>query len=327
MDVPAVLNGSWKRWAWVPLSIGCAVILFTGVAMLRGKTPRLNLSLQAEGDRLALQWDEGQSAVQAAVRGSLVINDGQDRREIELTPDDMMSGRITYRPHNDDVTLSLELRERDGRVVTKSLRTIDSRLTTAPQAVQAEPEAAGFVPPPESTTVTVLSSPPPAPKARPVPPVQKRPAFRPPSLMPRRERQTVQIAAAAPLPPSNYDGALQAIEWQQPTEPPPYVETRVPDDPMVFQPPTSRIKPEPKPEMSRLPSYVINSLPPSATVVASIDEQGRITDLRLAPGQKLDPMVGAEVLRVAALWQFKPARLHGQPVASEHGIVFRFRAR
>jgi TonB family protein len=61
------------------------------------------------------------------------------------------------------------------------------------------------------------------------------------------------------------------------------------------------------------------------SVLVMVDRTGHVTSAQVEPGKGLTPRsltLAAE--RAAQQWVFEPARLDGQPVPSQHSIVFQF---
>ncbi len=64
---------------------------------------------------------------------------------------------------------------------------------------------------------------------------------------------------------------------------------------------------------------------PEVEVTVKVDKDGRVTEAHVVSGRKKvkEALVGAALV-AAKQWSFEPAKLHGQPVASEHTIIFQF---
>ena len=76
--------------------------------------------------------------------------------------------------------------------------------------------------------------------------------------------------------------------------------------------------PRPKPDLSNLPSGTRGDV----IVDVTIDESGRISDLKLVKG--IEPTVDETVIATVRQWVFNPANRDGQPIASEQQILFHY---
>lgn len=56
---------------------------------------------------------------------------------------------------------------------------------------------------------------------------------------------------------------------------------------------------------------------------ATIDQNGDVTDVKVLKGLRMD--LNEAALRAAGQWKFKPATLHGRPVAVYYNLAFNFR--
>jgi len=72
------------------------------------------------GGQLEVRWDITPRAL-LAKRGRLEITDGESRREIQLDPEQLRGGRLTYAPSNGDVRLRLNLDAKDSGIVSDAV--------------------------------------------------------------------------------------------------------------------------------------------------------------------------------------------------------------
>lgn len=78
------------------------------------------------------------------------------------------------------------------------------------------------------------------------------------------------------------------------------------------------------PNVSLLPHMMVASAG-QVNVIVTVDKTGHVTSARVEPGKNVPPRpVVAAAERAAQQWVFEPARLDGQPVLSEHSIIFQF---
>lgn len=80
----------------------------------------------------------------------------------------------------------------------------------------------------------------------------------------------------------------------------------------------AKYSPRPRPDLSRMPSGT------RADVIldVTIDENGRISDLKLVKG--IEQTIDETVIAAVRQWVFNPANRDGQPVASEQELRFHY---
>jgi len=76
--------------------------------------------------------------------------------------------------------------------------------------------------------------------------------------------------------------------------------------------------PRPKPDLSSLPSGTRGDV----ILDVTIDESGRISDLKLVKG--IERTVDETVIATVRQWVFNPANRDGQPIASEQELLFHY---
>lgn len=77
------------------------------------------------------------------------------------------------------------------------------------------------------------------------------------------------------------------------------------------------------PDVSLLPQMLVTSAG-EVNVIVTIDKTGHVTSARAEPGKNVPRALVAAAEHAAQQWVFEPARLDGQPVLSEHSIIFQF---
>jgi hypothetical protein len=96
-----------RGWVWIPLSfvflllgvvLGFQAALTMGPKVAGGATIdySLGLSVTREGANLSVKWDREASAVKAAQRGVLEIEDGGYNKPVELDPAQLRNGSILF---------------------------------------------------------------------------------------------------------------------------------------------------------------------------------------------------------------------------------------
>jgi protein TonB len=139
-----------RQWAMVALII--AVLVALGIFRFRGsvsKAPRaelhidssLGLKFERTGTDLQLTWNPSSAAIENAIGGQLLINDGPINKTVNLEPSDLARGTITYSPLTDDVVLRLQVNTPDSsQPVTESVRIVGGLpgLPSTPPSSMAE---------------------------------------------------------------------------------------------------------------------------------------------------------------------------------------------
>ena len=109
------------------------------------------------------------------------------------------------------------------------------------------------------------------------------------------------------------------------TNQPPATATAMPNYAGRYMPP----KPahEVLPDLSIVPAALVLSAG-QVNVTVTVDKTGHVTSAHVEPGENMParPILSAAE-RAAQQWVFEPARLDGQPIPSQHSIVFQFSRR
>jgi hypothetical protein len=117
---------------WVPLSfifllLGVALGFLAATMSIRPQLPagsndpyNLNLSVSKQGNDLLVKWDRTALATRTASKGSLTIEDGNYRKVVQWSAQDLQSGSVVYPPVSNNVKIRLEvvLSGRDSLVET-----------------------------------------------------------------------------------------------------------------------------------------------------------------------------------------------------------------
>lgn len=121
---------------WVPLSfifllLGVALGFLAATMSIRPQLPagsndpyNLNLTVSKQGSDLLVKWDRTALATRTASRGSLTIEDGNYRKVVQWTAQDLQNGSVVYPPASNNVKFKLEvvLSGRDSLVETVEWR-------------------------------------------------------------------------------------------------------------------------------------------------------------------------------------------------------------
>ena len=222
-----------RRWLWVPalLLVGALGGFFglqyskrSGTNENGGPLP-LKLAVFENQTQLDVVWDRESSSVTGARSGVLTIQDGNFRRDIELTPIQLRDGRVRYSRITGDVSVRLEVTSPSGQSQTESIRLIAKDVAPPASAEGSKPVESATQPPAE--TAVTATAPPPAPKPDPVadpprrespPPVAATPAEAKPERPTTKKKAAVRAASrpkpevAEPAPPPAPEPAEAVID-------------------------------------------------------------------------------------------------------------------
>ena len=106
-----------KKWPWL---LGWAAVVIVaamfGYKAWIGKPVEepVGLSVVEREGQLRIEWNRTAHPVSAAVRGTLVINDGKNTRTFALAPRELATGSYTYARETGDVEVRLQVEDADG---------------------------------------------------------------------------------------------------------------------------------------------------------------------------------------------------------------------
>jgi len=338
-----------RAWIWV---IGAVAVVAAGtvlyeVARAATRPPEptgVGLRIECQGNDLLLLWDAGRPAVRRAVRGSLSISDGSYKKQLDLDPGQLRSGRVFYSADTGDVLVQLDVVDRWGQHAAESTRVLGPARDTAPvqnasvAPVRQEPVARPPEPPPAPKVRRTLE-----PAAARVRPPAAEPAVRT-SAAPspsRAMKPAVQPAVALAPPPSAEE--IARLAPQKPVAP------ALLEEP-AKQPP-SELPPAAPPQASAAqpaataatvaggPGYVgpkvlqrVNPMVPPTVraflrrdevvrLMVSLDASGKVVAAQPASGNTQLAKLATNTLDQ---WRFEPAKLNGSNVPGDITLVFRF---
>ena len=351
-------------WIIAGLLAAIGVILaqhFRVTKLLSHQRQATELQLQPvrTGSQWELRWDKNAPAVRAAERAQLTVSDGSRVTELELDTSEIQHGYVLYSPETSDVTFRMDMHDRDGRSLTESVRALasvpadqtiveeasthrpSSRLAQNPRreqpaanVISATDLASGRAiaengPGSHSSSLTDAND-----KHHSDNPASTKPSSQQ-SLaeqLPPRGRalaggalgQTRAVpigAAGSNVPPVN-DSRPGALAHSVPR--PSAAENGTVAE--AYAPPEYV---PPQPLQKAAPVFrnigVMSSAATDVGVVVHVDQDGRVATARLGPtsGSINSPLTDA-ALEAARQWTFEAARSHGNRVASDYTIVFRF---
>jgi hypothetical protein len=121
-----------SKWPWLAAWGGAVLIAaLLGVRyIVLTPTPQpLELSVVEHNGQLQVEWNHDAKAVLSAVRGSLIVTDGQTPRTIKLTQDDLERGDFIYQRVTDNVEVRMSVQNAAGEEIDSKTTTF---LATAP---------------------------------------------------------------------------------------------------------------------------------------------------------------------------------------------------
>jgi TonB family protein len=128
------------RWVWISLIMllvleGAYVEYRIGGSKSIATSPSrdaLDLSVNRDADRLTVSWNQNATIIATAKGATLRIQDGLHEENLDLSPEQLRSGRIIYSPFSDDVSFRLEVTDaKAARTVSEWVRALGS-LTKSP---------------------------------------------------------------------------------------------------------------------------------------------------------------------------------------------------
>ena len=114
-----------KKWPWL---VGWALLVILAVVFgLRYWTTKpvaepVGLSVLEREGQLRIEWNRAARPVTAAVRGTLVINDGKDTQTFALAPRELTMGSFTYARKSGDVEVRMQVEDGEGAKIQEASR-------------------------------------------------------------------------------------------------------------------------------------------------------------------------------------------------------------
>lgn len=114
-----------KKWPWL---VGWAVLVIVGAVfglrywMMRPVAEPIALAVVEQEGQLHIEWNHASRPVTAAVRGTLVINDGSNTQTFALSPRDLTAGNYTYERKTGDVEVRMSVEDAEGGKVQEASR-------------------------------------------------------------------------------------------------------------------------------------------------------------------------------------------------------------
>jgi hypothetical protein len=84
----------------------------------------LGLKVTSKSQQVEILWDHGSKAIQEADKAVLRITDGNVTEAVPFDSRQLQDGALVYKPWTNDVSVRMEVNERDGRQVSESIRVV-----------------------------------------------------------------------------------------------------------------------------------------------------------------------------------------------------------
>lgn len=114
-----------RKWPWL---VGWAVLVLLAVVfglrywMFRPAIEPISLAVVEREGQLRIEWNHASRPVNAAVRGTLVINDGSNTQTFALSPRELTAGGYTYERKTGDVEVRMSVEDAEGGKVQEASR-------------------------------------------------------------------------------------------------------------------------------------------------------------------------------------------------------------
>jgi periplasmic protein TonB len=258
---------------------------------------------------------------------TLWITDGLDESKLELTPDQVRSGALDYRPVNVDVNFRMQVGP-----FTESLRIIRNEQQIAAVTTPSKPATVAPIALP-SVLETVPAVKPERKSKRLKQPTQQ-PAH-PVAETPVRDQPVERSREVEAPPPPQL--ALGPTRFDRPPIP-----NRAPELPKVTAtvenprvsplkkafgwmriPGTNRKDFTPPKAVKQVQPHVYAKKATSVAVQVAIDDHGYVWDADLLT-KDIDSELGLSAVEAAKRWRFEPARVEDKPVGSNMVVRFHF---
>jgi hypothetical protein len=286
-----------------------------------------DIGFQVESRRtdLRITWDQLAEPLKRARIGLLTISDGESKREVPLTAEQLHAGSVSYTPLTSQIDLRLEVFTETGERISEQALAIWVRSGAPPtstaraaipdtaQAPQQSPAPAPriFVAPPLESRIAQRALPAlPAP-----PPISRESSARAPALLSGPQSAAIAPPPAAGPPPAAQAAVTEAVE---PTA----------SAPPARSEPAHFVAARPIRRTDPIVHQGIRRTLPADTQVSirvRVDAAGNVAGVEPMGAQSgVLKVLTPFCISAAKLWRFQPATLGGKPVPSDHIVIFRF---
>jgi proteasome lid subunit RPN8/RPN11 len=114
-----------SRWPWVAVAIVALVAVALGgwrFYLSRLQPEPIGLSVLERNGQLQIGWNHLARPVTAAVRGTLTIEDGGATRTLDLSPQELANGGLTWQQKSGDVQVGLSVQDSAGNKTEEATR-------------------------------------------------------------------------------------------------------------------------------------------------------------------------------------------------------------
>jgi proteasome lid subunit RPN8/RPN11 len=114
-----------RKWPWL---VGWAVLVLLAIVfglrywMFRPAIEPISLAVVEREGQLRIEWNHASRPVNAAVHGTLVINDGSNTQTFALSPRELTAGSYTYERKTGDVEVRMSVEDAEGGKVQEASR-------------------------------------------------------------------------------------------------------------------------------------------------------------------------------------------------------------
>jgi TonB family protein len=245
------------------------------------------------------------------------IDDGSERHDLSLDPNQIANGSILYTPVSKDLTFQLHVVKSDGTPIAESMRIVNGSKAPLAAHVIASAQPKGTV---ANTTTSEKKSP-----SSEVAAARFAGKTKPSAETPKSSSAR-ELQAGPPASNSVVSARTAPAKSTPAAEGSPAAAFRSTNSPTA--PAVGYIAPRPlKQVMPRTinPASLAFPGPTDVEVAVMIDDRGHVTEARMLDSRPYDNQMFTDAALSAALeWVFEPARKNGKSVPSEHTIRFHF---
>lgn len=282
----------------------------------------LNMRVEPQiGGALLVKWDADSGALRSAKSGSVQIDDGSERHDLSLDPNQIANGSILYTPVSKDLTFQLQVVKSDGTPISESMRIVNG--SKAPLAAHVIPSARS-----KTTVANATTSEKKGPSTEVTPARfggKTKPSAETPKSPTAREIQAGPPASNSVVSVRTAPGKSTPAVDRSPT-----AGLRSTNSPAANGPAPATAYTAPRPLKQVMPRMINPASlalpgPTDVEVAVIIDDRGHVTEARMLDSRPYNNQIFTDAALAAALeWVFEPARRNGKSVASEHTIRFHF---
>jgi hypothetical protein len=288
-----------------------------------GVPGQIGFQVESRRTDLRITWDQLSEPLKRARIGLLTISDGESKREVPLTAEQLRAGSVSYTPLTSQIDLRLEVFTETGERISEQALAIWVRSGAPPASAS---RAAGSDTGPDTPqrtpaeTPRIFVAPPPqaqiARSALPAPPsISRESPVRAPAILQGPQARAIAPPPVASPPPPAQAVAAKPVELAQTTPP---AQREVPH--FIAPRPIRRADPVVHQSIRR-----VLATDTEVSIRVRLDAEGRVTAAEPVGAQNsVLQVLTPPCLSAAKLWRFQPATLGGKPIPADHIVIFRF---